>query len=130
MTEFTLARLADDATCLAPDGSEVRVLLSLRGGGLAHFRLPAGRTSRAVVHRTVDEIWYVVAGRGEIWRKLGDRSETNTLEPGVCLTLPVGTHFQFRSVGDTALEILGATMPPWPGDDEAVSADGPWPPNV
>ena len=54
---------------VAPDGSDVRVLLSLGGGSMAHFELAPGRVSAAVVHRTVEEIWYVLAGRGEMWRR-------------------------------------------------------------
>jgi hypothetical protein len=38
---------------VAPDGSDVRVLLRLSRGSMAHFELGAGRVSRAVAHRTV-----------------------------------------------------------------------------
>src|SRR3954454_17983452 len=44
-----------DAT--APDGSDVRLLLSLAGGSAAHFELDSGQTSVAVRHRSVEEIW-------------------------------------------------------------------------
>ena len=57
-------------------------------------------TSSAVVHRTVEEIWFVLAGRGEMWRKQGEREEIVDLAPGQCLTLPLGTHFQFRASTD------------------------------
>jgi len=33
---------------------------------MAHFHLPAGQVSRAVRHRTVEEIWFVLSGRGEM----------------------------------------------------------------
>ena len=61
-------RVADAPLVVAPDGSDVRVLLRLADGSMAHFELAPGRVSRAVEHRTVSEIWYVVAGRGEMWR--------------------------------------------------------------
>ncbi len=38
---------------LAPDGSEIRLLLDLEGGSLAHCTLPPGRISVAQRHRTV-----------------------------------------------------------------------------
>jgi len=60
---------------------------------MAHFELPAAETSRAVAHRTVGELWFVLSGRGELWRKRGTREEVVVLEPGVCVTLPQGTHF-------------------------------------
>ena len=127
---FNTKRLPQVPDAIAPDGSGVRLLLSLAGGGLAHFELPPGQTSIAVSHRTVEEIWYFLDGEGEIWRKLGDHQETVKVESGVCLTIPLGTHFQFRSTGEKPLRAIGVTMPPWPGDDEAFEVEGIWPPTV
>ena len=130
MTPFATTRLPSAPDATAPDGSEVRILLSLGGGSMAHFELHAGETSRAVVHRTVEEIWLVLTGRGDMWREQSGREETVLLEPGVCLTIPVGTRFQFRSAGDQSLSAVGVTMPPWPGADEAVIVEGAWEPTV
>jgi mannose-6-phosphate isomerase-like protein (cupin superfamily) len=115
---------------IAPDGSEVRVLLGLAGGGFAHFRLAPGAVSIAVRHRTVEEIWYVISGRGQIWRKTMTDEEITDLEPELCVTIPVGTHFQFRSVGLEPLDVIAVTMPPWPGADEAFQSSGPWQPTL
>lgn len=118
-----------DATAL--DGSDVRVLLSLAGGGMAHFELAPGQTSKAVTHRTVEEIWFFTAGRGQMWREQGGESEIVDVFPGVCLTIPLGTHFQFRSVDGEALAAIGVTIPPWPpGEGEAIRVQGPWQPSV
>src|SRR6516225_9973243 len=103
---------------VAPDGSDVRVLLRLGRGSMAHFELAPGRVSRAVAHRAVDEIWYVLAGEGQMWRRQEERQVTVPLRPGTCLTIPAGTHFQFRAAGQGALAAVGVTMPPWPGEDE------------
>jgi mannose-6-phosphate isomerase-like protein (cupin superfamily) len=93
---------------------------------MAHFSLPPGRVSKAIMHRTVEEIWYIVGGEGEMWRA-DDRQETViALRPGLSLTIPVGTRFQFRSTGNGALEAVAITMPPWPGEDEAVLVEGVW----
>ena len=128
MSEATTLRLADAPLVVAPDGSDVRVLLRLAGGSMAHFSLAPGRASRAVRHRTVSEIWYVLGGRGEMWRGADDGGSVEALEPGVCLTIPAGTPFQFRSLGAEALTVVAITMPPWSGEDEAVPAEGsaPW----
>ena len=117
---------------IAPDGSEVRVLLALETfGSAAHFTLRAGHVSRAVVHTTVHEIWYVLEGRGRMWRSFGGREEVTPLRPGTCITLPFGTRFQFRASGTAPLEILGVTMPPWPNTpDEARVVDGKWKPSA
>jgi mannose-6-phosphate isomerase-like protein (cupin superfamily) len=123
---FSTKRLPAAPDAVAPDGSDVRVLLGLRGGGLAHFELPPGATSIAVCHRTVEEIWFVLAGRGEMWRRLEDQEEVVALEPGVSVTIPLGTHFQFRSLSEEPVAAIGVTMPPWPGDDEASEVPGKW----
>jgi mannose-6-phosphate isomerase-like protein (cupin superfamily) len=111
---------------IAPDGSDVRVLLSLKGGSLAHFELAAGQTSVAVAHHNVEEIWFFLNGYGEMWRKLGETERVISVEPGICITIPVGTHFQFRSFGDEPLQAIGVTMPPWPGPGEAFFIEGKW----
>ena len=130
MSDFATNRLPVQRDAVAPDGSDVRLLLALSGGSLAHFELPPESTSSAVAHRTVEEIWYFVSGRGEMWRRLNAHEETVPVEAGVSITLPVGTHFQFRSFGDQPLTAVGITMPPWPGDGEAYEVSGKWTPTL
>ncbi len=127
---FATRWLAADDHVTAPDGSEVRILVGLARGGLAHFRLHPDAVSVAVHHRSVEEIWYVLAGRGQMWRRSEEDEEIVDLAPGVALTIPVGTHFQFRAFSPDALDVIGVTMPPWPGDGEAVRSQGPWPATV
>lgn len=116
---------------IAPDGSDVRILLTLDGrGSLAHFQLAPGETSVAVAHRTVEEIWFFLQGEGEMWRKLGEQEDLVSVHKGVSVTIPVGTAFQFRSFGNEPLGALGVTMPPWPGTGEAYFPSGPWRPTV
>ena len=124
--DFDTMRLPAEPDAVAPDGSDVRVLLRLDRGSMAHFELGTGRTSGAVAHRTVDEIWYVLGGRGEMWRRKDGREATVPLEPGVCVSIPAGTRFQFRSTGAGPLQAVGITMPAWPGDGEAYEVEGPW----
>ncbi len=130
MSGFDTRVLPADPTVTAPDGSNVRVLLALAGGSLAHFELPAGCVARAVVHRTVEELWYVVQGRGEMWRSQDGREEVVALVPGVSLSIPVGTRFQFRAAADEGVCAVGVTMPPWPGDEEAAVVTGRWTPTL
>jgi mannose-6-phosphate isomerase-like protein (cupin superfamily) len=61
-----------------------------------------------------------------MWRKLGDDEEIIGLGPGVSLTIPTGTYFQFRCDGTEPLNAIGATMPPWPGEGEAYGVVGAW----
>jgi mannose-6-phosphate isomerase-like protein (cupin superfamily) len=125
---FLTKRVSEGPEIIAADGSEVRVLCQLSRGALATFTLPPGAVSKAVAHRTVEEVWYVVRGKGRIWRKMGDREEMTELTPGISVALPTGTHFQFRNDGTEPLDIVAATMPPWPGEGEAYFVEGKWPP--
>lgn len=127
MTEFATRRLPAERSGVAPDGADVRLLLELDGGGLAHFELAPGRVSKAVSHKTVEEIWYFLRGQGEMWRSQGDREEVVPVDAGVCLTIPLGTTFRFRSFGHVPLSAVGVTMPPWPGEDEADVVEVDWP---
>jgi mannose-6-phosphate isomerase-like protein (cupin superfamily) len=127
--DFDTMRLPALPDAAAPDGSDVRELLQLGNGSMAHFELGPGRVSRAVAHRTVDEIWYILHGQGQMWRRQGQRQETVELEPGTCVSIPAGTHFQFRASDAASLAALGVTMPPWPGDDEAYQVPGTWEPD-
>jgi len=125
-SDFETIKLPSQVVEVGPDGSAVRPLLGLTGGTMAHFELAAGATSRAVTHRTVEELWFVLAGRGELWRKRGVCEEVIVLEPGVCATLPRGTYFQFRASTVESIQIIAVTIPRWPGNDEADFVEGHW----
>ena len=125
---FATLAAADALQVSAPDGSKVAVLLALRGGSMATFTLQPGQVSAAVTHRTVEELWYVVCGSGAMWRRIARQEDITPLAPGLCLSVPLGTAFQFRCDGDVPLVAVAVTMPPWPGPDEAVAVSGPWSP--
>ena len=127
---FETKRLPIEADAIAPDGSEVRLLLGLGRGGLAHFRLAPGETSTAVAHHTVEELWFFLSGQGQMWRQQGERAEIVDVGRELSISIPVGTRFQFRATGDEPLEAVGVTMPPWPGEDEAYVVEGVWEPTV
>jgi mannose-6-phosphate isomerase-like protein (cupin superfamily) len=121
-------RLDQAPEITAPDGSAVRPLCVIPGAAsFAQFELAPGQTAKAVSHATVEEIWFVTSGAGEMWRSQDGHEEITTLEPGVCLTIPLGTTFQFRA-GDQGLRAVAATTPPWPVEspNEATLEPGPW----
>jgi mannose-6-phosphate isomerase-like protein (cupin superfamily) len=130
MIPFSTTHLPTQPDAIAPDGSQVRLLLQLERGSLALFTLLPGQTSLAVAHRTIEELWYFVQGHGEMWRRLVDQEEVVAVEPGVAISLPCGTRFQFRCLGDQALSAVGVSMPPWPGEGEAYEVPGLWQPTV
>lgn len=57
---------------------------------------------------------------------LAGGAEVVDLHSGICIKIPVGTRFQFRSLGAEPLAAIGVTMPPWPGDGEVVMVAGAW----
>jgi mannose-6-phosphate isomerase-like protein (cupin superfamily) len=123
---FETKQIAAAPDVIAPDGSEVRILCRVSRGSLANFTLPPLAVSKAVAHRTVEEVWYVISGRGRMWRKFGRDEEVTELRPGLSLTIPTGTHFQFRCDGPEPLTVISVTMPPWPGEEEAFFVEGKW----
>jgi mannose-6-phosphate isomerase-like protein (cupin superfamily) len=78
----------------------------------------------------VEEIWYVLSGEGEMWLSGSGAEDIVRLLPGTCLTIPVGTSFQFRASAAEPLAAVAVTMPPWPGDAEAEIVSGLWMPTV
>ena len=111
---------------LAPDGSEIRLLQQLGGGGLSECTLRVNQISQAVRHRTVEEIWFVTQGRGQVWLEEDSVQTVVSISKGSSITIPLGTAFQFRNTGHEKLKIIISTMPPWPGDKEALTVDGKW----
>lgn len=117
-------------TVTAPDGSEVRLLLGEAQGAtrcsVVSVRISAGAVSRPVRHRTVEEVWYVTAGAGEVWRAppgaMAEDIPPVAVTAGDALAIPAGWVFQFRSDAGAELEFLCVTMPPWPGMSEAEPA--------
>ena len=124
---FATKQLGEAYDVRAPDTSEIRLLVRTTRGSLAHGTLAPGRVSLAVTHRTVEEVWYVTGGRGQVWRKQGNHEAVVDVEPGTALTIPIGAHFQFRATGLEPLTFVMCTMPPWPGEQEAVRVPDHWP---
>ena len=120
-------RLKVERDYLAPDDSEIRLLADgIKNGNMAHVLLPPGQTSTAVKHKTIEELWYVIEGNGEMWRKLNESERIDFLFPGASLAIPTGASFQFRNIGDKPLKIVIVSMPPWPGTEEVVEVPGNW----
>ena len=124
--DFATKSLPGKYDALAPDGSEIRVLLALAAGSMAHGTLRPNQTTVAIQHRTVEEIWFVLDGSAEIWRRAGEQESIESVGRGDALTIPLGTEFQFRTVGDTPFQFIMCTMPPWPGEHEAIAVEGIW----
>lgn len=126
-----LGRRSEQPDTIAPDGSEIRFLIDHRhqaqGASVVEVTLPPGQVSRPVWHQTVEEIWYIMEGDGQVWRCPTDTDPSNVaavaVKPGDALAIPTGWRFQFNSSESGPLRFLCVTIPPWPGLDEAQPAD-------
>ena len=67
-----LGRRSSRPDTVAPDGSEIRFLIDqhhhAQGASVVEVTLPPGQVSRPVWHRTVEEVWYILEGQGQVWR--------------------------------------------------------------
>ena len=130
-------RRPEEPDVLAPDGSSIRLLADGRNGATksstVEVTLAAGQVSRPVYHRTVEETWYILEGRGRVWRCPPDAAPAGPepvewpppqeVSAGDALVIPTGWRFQFAASPDGELRFLCHTTPPWPGEDEAVPVE-------
>ncbi|MCE2405515.1 MAG: cupin domain-containing protein [Dehalococcoidia bacterium] len=121
-----VARIHPEPDVTAPDGSQIRLLTHAGRASLCEVTLEAGRVSRPVWHRKVEETWYVLQGTGSVWRcppDIGPEQGTvANVSPGAALVIPPRWRFQFGASDAGALRFLCFTTPPWPGEDEAQPA--------
>lgn len=114
---------------MSPAGAEVRLLMTNTMAGTAHCTLPNGKISKPVAHKTVSEFWYIISGRGQIWRRQGEEELITELVEGITIDIPLGTDFQYRCDAGADLVFICITMPPWPGADEIRFVEnGAWAP--
>lgn len=114
----------------SPAGAEIRYLMDGEGGNMIHSTVPPHQINRATVHATVSEFWFVLEGRGEVWRDDGLDSHVTELVPGTSVDIPRGTAFQYRNTSGQELKFICIAMPPWPGDSEASYVEGIWEPTI
>ncbi len=127
MKQTTLPARPD---AVSPAGADICLIMDGPTGNMIHSTVKPGQVNRATVHATVSEFWYILAGKGRIWRR-DDSSECVTdLICGTSIDIPVGTAFQYRCDGSEPLKFICITMPPWPGDHEARHLDGIWTPTA
>jgi mannose-6-phosphate isomerase-like protein (cupin superfamily) len=124
----TSKQLNDAPDSIAPDGLEVRLLAAGQLGGMAHFRLGPRSVGRAILHEELEEIWYCLSGSGEVWLSPGCDVEEDpiVLIAGVSFVVRRGVAFQLRNLSDIAMDFVGVTMPPWPGDHAVTLVEGRW----
>lgn len=78
-------------------------------------------------HKTVQQIWYVTDGDGEMWLQDTKGQETTfALRRGISFAVPLGYAFQFRNTGARDLEIVIVNTTPWSGAGELIPVRNHW----
>ena len=129
--QVKIVRAAKNPDDTAPDGSKIFRLLDQRQGlikaGVCEVELDAGMVSKPVWHHTVEELWYILAGEGLVWRCPPEQPVTGgftkRIRPGDALLIPTAWRFQFQAENAGPLRFLCFDAPPWPGTEEAELAE-------
>lgn len=103
------------------DGSTIREILAPRNSAierqsLAEACVGPGQATQAHRHPVSEEIYYVLAGTGEM--RIGD--ETRTVGPGDGIAIPPGAPHQIRNVGAEDLIFLCCCSPAYQHDDTEI----------
>ena len=103
------------------DGSEIRELLAYRNScianqSLAEARLPVGATTTRHRHPKTEEIYYILAGRGQM--QIGD--ETQPVVPGDAIAIPPGASHQITTTGGEPLKFLCCCAPGYEDADTVL----------
>ncbi|HEY8429164.1 MAG TPA: cupin domain-containing protein [Sandaracinaceae bacterium] len=111
-------RSADIEPYVTKDGSRVRELMhperhASRMQSLAEATVAPGATTALHRHRTTEELYHIVAGRGLM--TLGD--ERFEVRPGDTICIAPGTAHCITNTGDIPLVILCCCAPAYRHDD-------------
>ncbi|MBL8829492.1 MAG: cupin domain-containing protein [Planctomycetaceae bacterium] len=116
-----IVNLADTVPFTTKDGSEIRELLAhrnsaIRNQTLAEARVPAGCSTTPHYHPCTEEIYYILAGTGEM--RIGD--ETRSVRPGDAIAIPPGQIHQITNPGPVVLTFLCCCAPGYEHDDTVL----------
>ena len=116
-----IVNLADTVPFTTKDGSEIRELLAhrnsaIRAQSLAEARVPVGGCTALHYHPLTEEIYYILAGRGEM--RIGP--ETRTVQPGDAIAIPPGQVHQITNPGPDLLTFLCCCAPGYEHDDTVL----------
>ena len=108
-------------------GAEIRHIITSPPGDLTHAVCPAGYVAPTHHLPELDELYYVLAGEGEIWRETDARAGVTALRPGRWVQLPAGMRFQYRANCGSSLVFLVVVLPSWRPDLFHTLPEGLWP---
>jgi len=117
-----IVRLNSASLVTAPDGSSLHLLARTKHASLCHGELKANTVSTAVMHKTVEELWYVLSGEGSFYCEALNAGAPFDIGDGTSFALPPRSVFQFKCTSEHSLRFVITTLPAWPGDHEIITA--------
>ena len=110
--------LGSAAPFATADGSTIRSLLDRTNSPVAHqslaeATLAAGRATERHYHRSLEELYYVVAGQG----LMEIDGQTRTVGPGDAILIPPGAWHQLHADKGGEIKILCCCAPPYSHED-------------
>ena len=127
MSSWQTEDLPEAPNYTSPGGtSEIRLLPSFQSGELAHAKAPPECVAKPAILTGITEVFYVVGGSGELWRRQGESEETIELVVGRSPTIPPGVDFQYRTHSDP-LELIVFSAPRWEPEAWSEGAPREWP---
>ena len=103
---------------LTKDGSTIRELMHPDSHGnrqqsLAEARVPVNTTTSLHLHKTSEEIYFILQGQGEMTLE----DQTFPVKTGDTILIPPNTAHQIRNSGEIELQFLCACSPAYSHDD-------------
>jgi mannose-6-phosphate isomerase-like protein (cupin superfamily) len=118
-----IQNIADAVAFTTKDGSEIRELLAhrnscIRNQSLAEARLPPGGQTTPHHHKLTEEIYYVLAGRGQ----MEIDGESRDVGPGDAIAIPRGASHRITNTGGETLKFLCCCAPGYEHEDTILPA--------
>ncbi|MDF2957313.1 MAG: Mannose-6-phosphate isomerase [Candidatus Alkanophagales archaeon MCA70_species_1] len=98
------------------DGSEIREFHRSENLSLAEASVPVGMRTRKHFHKTSEEIYFILEGRG-VMEVEGERAE---VAAGQAIVIPPGKAHCIENVGDVPLRFLCHCSPPYSHEDTVL----------
>ena len=117
-----IKNLAEVASFITKDGSEIRELLAhrnsvIRHQSLAEARVPVGASTQEHYHVKTEEIYYITHGRG----KIRIDGETRAVGPGDAIAITPGSRHKLWNTGNEVLRLLCCCAPAYEHDDTVIT---------
>jgi mannose-6-phosphate isomerase-like protein (cupin superfamily) len=104
---------------ITKDTSEIREILALKNQSLAEAKVALGEATLEHYHRSSEEIYYILEGKGQI--KIEDK--IREIEQGDGIAIPPGKRHKIWNTGSDELVFLCCCSPAYSDEDTIMVED-------